>query len=185
MTPWFIAKEPFTPRSGDAWTKYIEWSGLTQLKEVVSLDGLLCPRVLREVKDEYWPHIVNEDCMLAHFIDFDYLMKQVAEIEAKNVLCVFRDPIKQPEPPSYATFEFLGYDLVDKECAISALTNCGGFPEAFSNTELSSVGLIPEFARAVEVQRLLRSCFPDERHADCHLWAIFRLVPSEEAATAF
>ena len=66
--------------------------------------------------------------------------------------------------------------MVDREGSISALTNCGGFPNAFSNSELSEVGLLTEFERAVEVQRMLRSCYPDEHHADCHMWAIFRLV---------
>src|SRR5262249_8978200 len=60
MQPWFIATETFTPRS-DAWAKYVAWSGLTQLDEVVSLDPMLCPSVLPDIKPQYWPHIVNED----------------------------------------------------------------------------------------------------------------------------
>jgi hypothetical protein len=56
----------------------------------------------------------------------------------------------------------------------SALTNCGGFPEVFASSELSGFGLLTDFGRAVEVQRLLRSRFPEEIHANCHLWAVFR-----------
>lgn len=174
MTHWFIATEPFT-QDGQGWDQFIEFSGLKQLKEVVSLDGLLCPPVLREIKDDYWPYIVNEDFNLKFFVDFDFLMKQVAGIEVKNILCVIRNPTHPPIPPSGA-FEFLGYDLVDRECSISALTNCGGFADVFSNSELSACGLLSGFERAVEVQRMLRSSHPNERHADCHLWAIFRLV---------
>ena len=174
MTPWFIATEPFTPANG-AWEHYIEWSGLTQLVELVSLDGILCPTLLREIKEDYWPYIVNEDLMLHYFVDFDFLMRQVAEIERKNVLCVIRNPTERPAAPLVAPFEFLGYDLVDVEGDVSALTNCGGFPDVFANSELSRVGLLPEFERAVEVQRLLRSVHPEEHHADCHLWAIFRV----------
>jgi len=91
VTPWFIATEPFTSMNGHKWEKYIAWSGLKQLDEVVSVDELLCPTLLRD-KDEYWPHIVNEDFMLHFFTDFDFLMAQVAGIEPKNVLCVFRNP---------------------------------------------------------------------------------------------
>jgi hypothetical protein len=48
MQPWFIATEAFTPRDGEAWTKYVSWSGLAHLDEVVSLDPMLCPTVLPE-----------------------------------------------------------------------------------------------------------------------------------------
>jgi hypothetical protein len=33
-----------------------------------------------------------------------------------------------------------------------------------------------ELARAVQVQALLRSLHPEEHHANCHVWAIFRAV---------
>ncbi|BCH16224.1 MULTISPECIES: hypothetical protein [unclassified Mesorhizobium] len=70
----YIAKEKFGPFSGTAWSMYINWSGLTQLSEVVSLDGMLGPVALGEVKDSYWPHIVNEDYMLDFFVDLDFLL---------------------------------------------------------------------------------------------------------------
>ena len=174
MTPWFIATEPFTPANGDRWTDYVKWSGLTQLQELVSLDGMLCPTLLPEIKDDYWPHIVEEDFMLNYFLDFDYLMAQVHGIERKNVLCVFRNPVDQPQAPPVAEFRFLGYDLVDVQNMASALTNCGGFPGIFANSELSSTGLLPKLDRAIEVQEKLRSAYPEGEHTDCHVWAIFR-----------
>jgi len=173
MKPWFIATEPFAASDGTKWQKYIEWSGLTQLVELLSLDPMLCPPILADVKDEYWPHIVNENFMLAFFLDADFLRQQVANIHYKNLLCVFRNPSEPPIPPD-GPFYFAGYDLVDIEHSVSALTNCGGFPDVFSNSELSTVGLLPDFDRAVEVQKLLRQRYPQEPHAQCHLWAIFR-----------
>lgn len=174
MTPWYIATVQFSPADGESWKKYVQWSGLTQLRELVSLDPILCPTVLAEVKPAYWNYIVNEDFMLDYFLDFEYLKSEVAEIRRKNMLCVFRNPLEQPVPPPTADFEFLGYDLVDVQNSASALCNCGGFPEVFANSELSVLGLLTDFVRAVEVQRALRSTFPEEAHADCHLWAIFR-----------
>jgi hypothetical protein len=182
MTPWFIATKPFTPMDDQRWDKYVEWSGLKQLQELVSLDELLCPPLLREIKDEYWPYIVNEDFMLHFFTDFDFLMKRVAPIQRKNVLCVYRNPTAHPDGPCFGEFRFLGYDLVDSECSISALTNCGGFPDVFANAELSNLGLLTNFHRAVEVQRNLRIIHPEESHADCHLWAILRLPPGQQLA---
>jgi len=137
--------------------------------ELVSLDGMLCPPLLLDIKDEYWPHIVNEDFMLNYFLDFDFLVEEVAAIEKKNVLCVFRNPVQRPVPPTVADLEFLGYDLVDLENSASALSNCGGFPDVFANSELSRVGLLPELERAVAVQAALRSLYPEDHHADCHV----------------
>jgi hypothetical protein len=174
MTPWFIATEPFTPEDGERWRKYIEWSGLAQLREVVSLDPMLCPPILTELKNHYWPHIVNEDFMLNYFLDFEFLIGETEKVSRKNLLCVLRNPCQESDQSPVTGFQFVGYDLIDIENTASALTNCGGFPEVFANSELSAFGLLTDFKRAVEVQGLLRSTYPGEIHANCHLWAIFR-----------
>jgi len=175
MQPWFIATERFTSGNRDAWAKYIAWSGLTRLNEVVSLDPMLCPTLLPRIKDEYWPYIVNEDFMLNFFTDLDFLLAEVSSIPDKNLLCVHRNPSAPPKPyQGPLTFEFLGYDLVDVGGSASALTNCGGFPDVFSNDELSPQGLLTSHLRAIEVQSELRIRHPEEHHADCHVWAISR-----------
>lgn len=126
MTPLFIANERFDPSAGARWTDYIRWAGIPNLTEVVSLDCVLCPRIVTE---------------------------------------------------------FIGCDLIEEMTQISALTNCGGFPETFSNEELNNRGLIDSFARAKEIQRLLAQNNPDEPHANCELYALWRLreapVPHE------
>jgi hypothetical protein len=173
MTPWFIATEKFE-KSNPAWGKYIAWSKLDQLDEVVSLDPMLCPTVLPEMKPEYWSRIVNENFMLHFFTDLDYLRGEITAIQRKNLLCVFRNPPAHPASGVPTGFEFVGYDLVDIEATASALNNCGGFPDVFSNSELSEKGLLRSHERAREVQAELRRQNPHEIHANCHLWAIFR-----------
>jgi hypothetical protein len=177
LDPWFIATERFDPSHGEAWSKYVSWSGLGQLTEVVSLDSILCPRVLGELKNDYWPHIVNEDFMLDFFVDFEFMMAQLSDATTKNILCVFRNPPAQPVAPAgHADFVFLGYDLVDIQGGISALTNCGGFPDVFDNAELSAHGLIPAHSRATQIQTRLRELHAEEPHVNCHVWAIFRKI---------
>ena len=175
MHPWFIATERFTSGHGEAWAKYVAWSGLKHLDEVVSLDPMLCPTILPKIKDEYWPHIVNDDFMLNFFTDLDFLLEEVASVPEANLLCVYRNPSTPPMPYRGAVpFEFLGYDLVDTGGSASALTNCGGFPDVFSNDELSSQGLLTSLSRAIQVQSELRTRHPEHHHADCHVWAISR-----------
>src|SRR4051812_38883206 len=113
MTPWFIATEPFSRIDGERWRKYIKWSGLTQLIEVVSLDSMLCPRLLEEVRDDYWPHIVNQDYMLCYFLDLEFLKREITEFEQLNLLCVIRNPTFHLEHSPVDGFDFVGYDVVE------------------------------------------------------------------------
>ena len=78
----------------------------------------------------------------------------------------------------------MGYDLIEEQTQISALTNCGGFPDVFRNDELNSVGLIENFDRGSEVQRLLARRHPEEPHAQCELYAVWRLNETEPIASA-
>lgn len=177
MEPWFIATKKFGPWNGASWTRYVSWSGLKQLEEVVSLDPMLCGTVLPEIRPEYWDRIVGEDFMLNFFTDLGFLRKEVAAIPEKNVLCVFRNPEEDPVVSDQPIpFRFLGYDLVDVMGGASALTNCGGFPKAFSNEELTDKGLLAARNRAFAVRDALRLFYAEEPHADCHVWAIFRAV---------
>lgn len=72
-------------------------------------------------------------------------------------------------------FKFLGYDLIEEGSGVSALTNCGGFSAAFENNMLNSVGLLPTYAQAKIVQKSLHLHYPDEIHAFCDMWAIWRM----------
>lgn len=175
MEPWFIATEKFGPQDGDGWLAYVEWSKLHQADEIVSLDRSLCTPILADFKDEYWPYVVNEDYMLNYFVDLQFLRAQISGIINLNLLCVYRNPLFEPESfDCEISFEMLGYDLIDVNGGNSALTNCGGFPEAFSGSELSTNGLIRSHARALDIQSNLRRFYPDEHHANCDVWAISR-----------
>jgi len=175
MEPWYIATQKFGPANDEKWRKYTEWSGLGALREVVSLDAILCPTLLPDIRPDFWPHIVNEDFMLHFFRDLDFLLTRITTVPERNLLCVYRNPPQHPVPPKAPVdFVFVGYDLVDIHGDVSALTNCGGFPDVFSNDELQPYGLLPTRERAVEVQGKLRAHYPDDRHTDCHVWAVFR-----------
>lgn len=77
--------------------------------------------------------------------------------------------------PAPDAFNFVGYDLIEAQTRISALTNCGGFPDIFRNEELNHFGLIEGFDRALEIKRLLAALHPEETHAQCDMYAIWRL----------
>lgn len=177
IQPLFIATERFDRSDGEAWSSYVEWAQIPHLIEIVGLDGILCPRIVEQLQKEDWKHIVCEDYRLGYFHDLDYLMERIAGTPRRNVLGLYRKPdVHIDASPAGADFIFVGYDLIEEQTQISALTNCGGFPETFSNDELNEYGLISAFTRACEVKKSLPERNPDEPHARCEMYAIWRLV---------
>ena len=172
----FVAKRRFDASAGETWRQYIAWSGLSQLREVVSLDEMLCPTVPQELIASDWDHNVHADYQTSYFRSLKYLRARVADEAGLNILAVHRNPSgEELELADLPGFGFAGFDVVDVCGDVSALTNCGGFDEVFAKTELSDLGLLRDLGRAYEVQRGLRTAYPYEPHAQCHVWGIWRL----------
>jgi hypothetical protein len=173
VDPYFTARRRFDSVS-EGWEKYLEFSKIPQLIEVVGLDCTLCPQVLEEF-DEEDLEFLSEHYEYGTFSDLDHLLARLDRTEKCNVLAVIRDPIEHLDRLMEPGFNFAGYELLEEQTSISALTNCGGFPKAFSNDELNEVGLVANFARAREVQRALAKNYPNEPHAQTTLYALWRL----------
>lgn len=172
----YTAVTRFDPTSGEQWRKFVEWSGLAQLQEVISLDGILCPTIFQELVAEDWQHNVQEDFKTHFFHDLDYVLGKVAGNERVTVLALMQNPTTA-DLASFADPRFVlrGFDLVERGGEISALVNCGGFHKAFARADLSEYGLLLNHAQALRVQKLLRAEYPDEHHADCDVWAVWQL----------
>ena len=174
---WYKATETFSSQDGEKWTKYKSWVKLPQLSELVSLDNSLCTSVLETLNEEDWQHNVHLDYCCDYFHDLEYLLKRIPNTNSVNILATIREPtdgvIKEFND---SRFVFCGFDLLDETTAVSALTNCGGFPESFANSELTQLGLLSRFERAREVQDALLQNNPNEPHADCTLWALWRII---------
>ena len=171
----YSAVERFDPACGQRWQDFIKWSGLTHLREVVSLDTILCPTIFEELSDEDWQHNVHEDYKLHLFRDLEYVLDRVAGNGRAAVLTLMRNPTYE-ELRSFSDdrFVFRGFDFMDLQGGNSALVNCGGFPDAFSSAELSDCGLLSEHAKALQIQKTLRTEHPGEFDADCDVWAIWQ-----------
>jgi len=178
----YSAVKRFDPACGQRWRDFIDWSGLTQLREVMSLDCILCPNIIQDLTDEDWLYNVQEDFKITLFHDLDYLVKRVAGEGQVNILALLQNPTEE-EVHSFSDrrFDFRGFDLVELQTGISALVNCGGFDKAFAGSELSECGLLTDHAHALRVQKHLREEYPDEPHANCDLWAIWQMKASPES----
>lgn len=161
----YMAKETFHPPWDPA-------------NEIITLDCLLCPDIMRgEPTAEDWNYIVYEDDATGQFFsEVEYLLSRIEATTEYQVLAVLREPTLEAVR-SFADkrFDFKGYDLIEVQGGISALTNCGGFDLAFSDDDRSPWGLVSNQESAYRIRDLLRNHYPDEPHADCHVWAIWRM----------
>jgi hypothetical protein len=152
----------------------VTWRKLPQLVEVVSVedDCLLGTLTAEEVLN-----IADVGTHLVCFRDLKRLQETVARVGVTapiNLLCVFRAK-GAPVAPQPA-FTFLGYDLIDDKTAVRAVTNCGSqFSAVIGDADVNVYELINTFERAKEIQRELRRVYPRDPHANCSLWAIFRI----------
>src|SRR5205823_1421962 len=128
----YMAKETFHPPWDPA-------------NEIITLDCMLCPDImLAELTAEDWNYLVyHEEAAGTFFFDVEYLLSRIEATTEYQVLAVLREPTLEAVR-SFADqrFAFKGYDLIEVQGGNSALTNCGGFPLAFSDDDRSPWGLV-------------------------------------------
>lgn len=173
MMPIFTACQRFSPQSGDAWSSYIEWSGLRHIEELVSMDSILCPSLIDQPDGADWDFNIHADYRCHWFHDYKYLKLRVNYDPSRhNLLAISECPTEAPEPIDQ--FTFCGYDVLDGDNSVSVLTNCGGFPEIFSANDLNQFGLITDLGRVTEIAETIRLKELDYHCCDCRVWGIAR-----------
>ena len=175
---WYTAREVYDKdfKPGFSWENYVSWSRLTHLSELVSLDGLLNGLAFEPDfnSEEELKNTVTEDHLITQFFySKDYVRKKTRHLEYFNFLAVIKEPDSDKQKLS-EEFEFIGYDLIETEGDISALTNCGGFDESFLPMDLNEYGLISDWDQAKKIQNDLLVNNPGEHHADCYLYEVWR-----------
>lgn len=171
------AYDKYYEEGGLSWERYIQWSGLTHLTELVSLDSML-NEVLVEpdrnnIADWDFIHIIDY-YETGFFTTLDFIFKRLQAKDRFNLLAVVLEPEKDCKEVPLEDYEFVGYDLLDQEFSISALSNCGGFDETFTGADLNEKGLISQFEKAYDIKKRLRENNPGEDHANTNVIAVWR-----------
>ena len=160
-----------------SWKPYLEWSKLSHLTELVSLDGMLNEMLVEPDYDngDDWNFIhVDGKWQTSFFTTADYVLKTLKPQDKFNLLTVVLEPDQECKDVKIDGYEFVGYDLLDKEYGNSALTNCGGFDESFLPSDLNDKGLIDHVTKAYDIKKRLLENNPEEHHADTNVIAIWR-----------
>jgi hypothetical protein len=162
---------------GLSWDKYIEWSKLTQLTEVVSLDGILSENLVEpdydNADDWNFIHIAGQQ-QTGFFTTLEYVLRKSKPKDKFNLLTVIVNPSQDCKGIMVDDYQFLGYDLLDQQFGNSALTNCGGFDETFLPTELNKYGLIDDYFKTFDIRKRLLENNPEEHHANTNVIAVWR-----------
>src|SRR6185295_16046739 len=111
MQPLFTATARFDSNDGESWSEYFEWAKIPALKEVVSLDIILCERLIKELDPEDRKHVAAADGRADFFEDLNYLRRRVADAGRRNILGVYRHPPREIIEGPGGGFVFVGYDL--------------------------------------------------------------------------
>jgi hypothetical protein len=163
--------------NGMSWDKYIEWSKLTHLTELVSLDVTLNEILVETDNDnaDDWKYIVIVDqYQTGFFTTLDYVLQKTKSKDLFNLLTVVLEPDQDCKNIKLQDFDFIGYELLDHDIGTSALTNCGGFDETFLPNDLNNYGLIDDYEKAYDIKKRLFENNPDEYHADTNVIAVWR-----------
>lgn len=173
---YYTVHDRFGSAAGEPWQQYVAWRGVPHLQEVVTLDLILCPSPLEDFTERDWDYNLHEDFKTHLFRDPDYLARRVSFDPKRHNLLAIADQLPPPEPIPEG-FTFCGYDILDSDCSISVLLNCGRFPAIVAESELNRLGLLDRFQRAEAVATALRRSYPDDPHCGhCRVWLITRAV---------
>src|SRR5688572_5062201 len=146
-----------------SWNSYIEWSKLTHLTELISLDGMLSEPLAEmdydNADDWNFIHIFGQQ-LTGFFTTLDYVFKRLKPQDKFNLLTVVIEPDRDCKDLNIDGYEFAGYDLLDQYFGISPLTNCGPLVEAFLPSDLNDKGLIDDFDRAYDIKKRLLEKYP-------------------------
>jgi len=160
-----------------SWEKYVKWSKLTHLTELVSLDGMLNENLVKPNYDDSddWDYIhVAQQLETDFFTTVDFVFQRLIKREKYNLLAIVIEPDKDCKYIQVENYDFVGYELLDQDFHVSALSNCGGFDETFLPTDLNDKGLIDDFTKAYDIKKRLLENNPNEYHADTNVIAVWR-----------
>ena len=147
-----------------------------------NMEFYICKRFMTENYPNYSEEsgckvlgIVSLDCGLFPLAERREFLGKNDLTTNEQILAVL--PVgKDDALPNLTGYEFCGFDLVE-EGGTSALTNCPHcFDEIFTFQDLNNYGLLDSRNEAERLQALLPKQYPDEQHAYCEIYAIWRKI---------
>lgn len=96
----YTLRERVTSDMKDRFHGYRDFSGFAHITELVTLDSMMCPDVITDLRDEDWQYNLHEDFRTELFRDADYLLgRQPLDRSRHHLVAAFEDPEANSDPP--------------------------------------------------------------------------------------
>ena len=118
--------------------------------------------------------IVSFDCCLYEMYEIESHDSPLSSDTQQIIAVILRPNLEPIEYMETRGFTFCGYDLVEEETLISAITDCDGRFDSIPYEKLTEYGLLPTYKDAVLAQLALVEEDPDEPHAHCVVCEVWR-----------
>ena len=118
--------------------------------------------------------IVSFDCCLYEMHEIESYDSPLPPDTQQIIAVILRPNLEPIEYMETRGFTFCGYDLVEEETLISAITDYGGGFNSIPYEKLTEYGLIPTYKDAALAQLALVEEEPDESHAYCIICEVWR-----------
>ena len=118
--------------------------------------------------------IVSFDCCLYEMYEIESHDSPLSSDTQQIIAVILRPNLEPIEYMETRGFTFCGYDLVEEETLISAITDYGGGFDSIPYEKLTEYGLLPTYKDAVLAQLALVEEAPDESHAHCVVCEVWR-----------
>ena len=120
--------------------------------------------------------IVSFDCCLLDMYEIESPDAALRRGTQQIVAVILRPDLDPVEYMERRGFAFCGYDLVEEETTVSAITNCDGKFASIPYEKLTEYGLLPTYKDAVLTQLALVEEAPEENHAYCMICEVWRKI---------
>jgi hypothetical protein len=162
----FTIVENFGVADGEPWSSYIEWRGI-HFDRFDSLDGILRKSLFTPESEEDWSHVVCENFKLSYLTDFSHAHQTHVRMGIGSLMGFAYTEHDE------ANEGFLGYDIIDRFCDVSLLTNWGNDVEIV-NHAIGSNALVPTLAQVERIHEFLTSNHGDDNHVkDCRIVSVY------------
>src|SRR6478672_8839663 len=118
MQFYYTARKPFNPSAENkimSWRSYVEWSKIYHLKELVSLDNMLCELAMEvnyESEEVYNYMLVENGYATDLFNSLEFVLSKVENKSHFNLLTIIKEPAQECRNIVLDGFEFKGYELL-------------------------------------------------------------------------
>lgn len=167
----FKIVEKFGPESEGGWKDYLNWRQV-RLESFDSVDNMMRPDMFEPDSRRDWDNCVNEDYKLNLITNIDYAREVYLRTPGSEIVGVEIELNENYQ----SSLGLVGFDIIDIYCSVSLLTNWRGEDLEFIDKYLQCNGLVGSLESALELQKIFRSEYLEDSHANsCEVWAIYRV----------